>query len=169
MVLSRCEKSWASCLTLLEEEDHYPLSLMNQLLLGSQSSAGGVQGAGAFITPGSPLTDLEEDDISPPPLLFQSSSDMDEDVITIHTQFDPGDPLNKQPPFQNRDPDFILEWTRKEREKAEKAYVIDNMDDLEQKVGNFGEYLSLRLSMNPFSATGNAPIWSKAWRSFHKD
>ena len=104
---------------------------------------------GPLIQPGSPLTDLEDEtsleDIPPLPLSFGAASPRAEDdgVVIIKTQFDPDHPVNKQPPFHNREPDFILEWTRKERKRAEKALVIDSVDILKEKVGNFGGILSL--------------------------
>jgi hypothetical protein len=141
VVLARCEKAWACCLTPLEGDGHYPLSLMNQLLLeppslnATSSSSSPIQGS--HISPGSPLTDLEEDsfheDIPPLNLAWTTR---DDDLIIINTQFDPEDPINKQPPFQEHDAEFILEWTRKERKKAELAKAVENVDDLKSRVSN---------------------------------
>jgi hypothetical protein len=91
--------------------------------------------------PGSPLTDIEDDDedsisghIFPPQL---PSHIREEDVIIIETLFDPEDPANKRLPFRSSDPSFILEWTRKERKKAKSALIIKNLDDLKYQVGAF--------------------------------
>lgn len=83
----------------------------------------------------SPLTDLDEDSFPDdiPPLNLGSNI-LEEDLIIIDTQFDPEDPLNKRPPFQDRDPYFILEWTKKERKKAERAVVVENVHDLKSRV-----------------------------------
>jgi hypothetical protein len=143
IVLSRCEKAWACCLTPLEDialNHPYPLSLMNQLLLSAPSSTPSTSQSPNNASPilSSPLTDIEDEDDVPfdghiPPLNL--SLDIgEEDVIIIDTLFDPEDPVNKQPPFRECDSFFILEWTRKERKKAESAVVIENMDDLKCRV-----------------------------------
>lgn len=141
VVLARCEKAWACCLTPLDGQAHFPLSLMNQLLLApsslTPSSSSSSPSQGAYITPGSPLTDVDEDSFHediPTLALSLPSNIREEDLIVIDTQFDPEDPVNKHPPFQGHDANFILEWTRKERKKAEKALVIENVDDLKYKV-----------------------------------
>ena len=58
----------------------------------------------------------------------------EDEIIIIDTLFDPEDPLNKQPPFQEGDAHFILGWTRKERMKAERAYEVENAEDLKHRV-----------------------------------
>jgi hypothetical protein len=76
VVLSKCQKAWACCLTPVEEEDNnitmnwapYPLSLMNHLLLStpptpsihSNTPASTLSTMPSSPTPGSPLTDVEE-------------------------------------------------------------------------------------------------------------
>lgn len=119
----------------------YPLSLMNHFLLAPQSSTpcSSRSPNPSSPTPDSPLTNIEDDDdedsfrghISPLHLAYDIR---EEDVIMINTLFDPEDPANKRPPFHDRDPSFILEWTRKERKKAENALVIENVDDLKNMV-----------------------------------
>jgi hypothetical protein len=144
IVLSRCEEAWACCLTPLEDVDtpikhSYPLSLMNQFLLSAPSSTP----INSTPIPGSPLTDIDiedddEDSFSGHNTALNLVFDIkEEDIIIIDTLFDPEDPANKQPPFHECDPLFILEWTRKERKKAEMAVVIENVDDLKYRVRLF--------------------------------
>lgn len=87
------------------------------------------------------MTDLDEDsfheDIPPLDLTHVLTDNFrEEDLIIINTQFDPEDPINKEPPFGEKDANFIFEWTRKERKKAEKAEVVENVDDLKSRVSN---------------------------------
>jgi hypothetical protein len=115
---------------------------MNQFLLSASSSTPTTSQSPINSTPipGSPLTDIEDDED-----LFREDNTvlnlafdiLEEDIIIIDTLFDPEDRANKQPPFQERDPLFILEWTRKERKKAEMAVVIENVADLKSKVSLF--------------------------------
>jgi hypothetical protein len=92
-------------------------------------------------TPGSPLTDVEESEeedsfLQNIPRLDLSFDfwENEDDIIIIDTLFDPEDPVNKQPPFQEHNPDFVLNWTRKERKRAEKAIEVKNVEDLKSKV-----------------------------------
>ena len=145
IVLSRSEEAWACCLTPLEDDlainRPYPLSLMNQFLLSAPSSGPTTSQSSINSTPipGSPLTDIEDDEetFSGDNTLNLAFDIREEDIIIINTLFDPEDPANKQSPFQECDALFILEWTRKERRKAEKAVVIENIDDLKKKVRLF--------------------------------
>ena len=106
-------------------------------------------------TPHSPLTDIEDEDsfsedISPTHLPFNLG---EENIIIIDMLFDPEDPMNKKPPFHDHNPVFILEWTRKERKKAEKALVIENVDDLKYRVCLlFFAFCGLKYRTKHFSA-----------------
>ena len=115
---------------------------MNQFLLSAPSSTPTTSQSPINSTPipGSPLTDIEddEDSFSGDNTMLNLASDIrEEDVIIIDTLFDPEDPANKRSPLQECDALFILEWTRKERRKAEMAVVIENVDDLKKKVSLF--------------------------------
>ena len=101
---------------------------MNQFLLSAPSSGPTTSQSSINSTPipGSPLTDIEDDEetFSGDNTLNLAFDIREEDIIIINTLFGPEDPANKQSPFQECDVLFILEWTRKERRKAEKAVVI---------------------------------------------
>jgi hypothetical protein len=124
----------------------YPLSLMNRLLLStpstrSNASASTPSTMPSSPTPGSPLTDVEESEeedsfLQNIPRLDLSFDfwENEDDIIIIDTLFDPEDPVNKQPPFQEHNPDFVLNWTRNERKRAEKAIEVKNVEDLKSKV-----------------------------------
>jgi hypothetical protein len=60
--------------------------------------------------------------------------DNEDDFIIIDTLFDPEDPVNHQPLFQECNPDFILNWIREERKRAEKMIKVNNVEDLKSKV-----------------------------------
>jgi len=130
---------------LLTNQTSYPLSLMNRLLLATPSMRSNTSPSTPSTmpsspTPGSPLTDVEESENEDfflqniPPLDLSFDFWDEDDIIIIDTLFDPEDPANHQPPFQDRNPDFILNWTRKERKRAEKAIEVNNVDDLKSKV-----------------------------------
>ena len=147
VVLARCEEAWACCLTPLADKDYarsqlgpYPLSLMNRCLLAPPpyipTTSNSIASIALPSTPGSPLTDIEDEDLSDEHIpSFDLGSPMPEDeIIIIETLFDPEDPVNKQLPFQEGDAHFILEWTRKERMKAERAYDVEDVEDLKHRV-----------------------------------